>query len=160
MRSHAIANGLFVAAVNRTGVEGQLEFWGASFVADPNGNVLARASHDREETAAGRVRPGADRFRPHPLAFPPRPPHRRLRRLAEAIPGVAALSQPINGNRPTPAALGYHMPAEWEPHRATWLSWPRRRQTWPGKFEPIPQVWATLAKTLARFETVRDPGRR
>ncbi len=50
MRSHAIANGLFVAAVNRTGKEGQLEFWGASFVADPNGNVLARADHDREET--------------------------------------------------------------------------------------------------------------
>jgi N-carbamoylputrescine amidase len=50
MRSHAIANGVFVAAVNRVGVEGNLEFWGASFVADPNGNVLARASHDREET--------------------------------------------------------------------------------------------------------------
>lgn len=50
MRSHAIANGLFVAAVNRTGVEGQLEFWGASFACDPNGNVLARASHQTEET--------------------------------------------------------------------------------------------------------------
>ncbi len=50
MRSHAIANGLFVAAVNRTGREGQLQFWGASFVADPNGNVLARASHDEEQT--------------------------------------------------------------------------------------------------------------
>jgi N-carbamoylputrescine amidase len=50
MRSHAIANGVFVAAVNRTGTEGGLEFWGASFVADPNGNVLARAGHDREET--------------------------------------------------------------------------------------------------------------
>jgi N-carbamoylputrescine amidase len=50
MRSHAIANGVFVAATNRTGIEGQLEFWGASFVADPNGNVLARASHDKEET--------------------------------------------------------------------------------------------------------------
>ncbi|MEX2188585.1 MAG: carbon-nitrogen hydrolase [Pirellulales bacterium] len=50
MRSHAIANGVFVAAPNRTGREGALEFWGASFVADPNGNVLARASHDKEET--------------------------------------------------------------------------------------------------------------
>lgn len=50
MRSHAIANGLFVVAVNRVGVEGGLEFWGASFVADPNGNILARASHEREET--------------------------------------------------------------------------------------------------------------
>lgn len=50
MRSHAIANGVFVAAANRTGREGGLEFWGASFVSDPNGNVLARASHDHEET--------------------------------------------------------------------------------------------------------------
>ena len=50
MRSHAIANGVFVAAPNRTGTEGALEFWGASFVVDPNGNVLARASHDAEET--------------------------------------------------------------------------------------------------------------
>jgi len=48
-RSHAIANGVFVAAVNRVGVEGGLEFWGASFVCDPFGRVLARASHDREE---------------------------------------------------------------------------------------------------------------
>jgi len=50
MRSHAIANGVFVAAANRTGHEGELEFWGASFLSDPNGNILARASHDREET--------------------------------------------------------------------------------------------------------------
>ncbi len=50
MRSHAIANGVFVVAVNRVGTEEGIEFWGASFVADPNGNILARASHDREET--------------------------------------------------------------------------------------------------------------
>ena len=50
MQSHAIANGVFVAAVNRTGVEGELEFWGASFLADPNGNVLARAGHDADQT--------------------------------------------------------------------------------------------------------------
>src|SRR5436190_11716214 len=50
MRSHAIANGVFVAAPNRVGVEGKLQFWGASFVSDPYGNVLARASHDAEET--------------------------------------------------------------------------------------------------------------
>jgi N-carbamoylputrescine amidase len=50
MRSHAIANGVFVAAPNRTGTEDAIEFWGASFVADPNGNVLARAEHDAEQT--------------------------------------------------------------------------------------------------------------
>jgi len=48
-RSHAVANGVFVVAVNRVGIEGTIEFWGASFVADPFGRVLARASHDREE---------------------------------------------------------------------------------------------------------------
>ena len=50
MRSHAIANGLFVAAPHRVGQESDLTFWGASFVADPYGNVLAQASHDDEET--------------------------------------------------------------------------------------------------------------
>jgi N-carbamoylputrescine amidase len=49
-RSHAIANGIFVAAVNRVGVEGELEFWGNSFVADPFGEVIARASGKDEET--------------------------------------------------------------------------------------------------------------
>jgi len=53
-RAHAIANGLYLAAVNRVGYEGPpetgLEFWGGSFVADPFGQVLAEASHDGEET--------------------------------------------------------------------------------------------------------------
>jgi N-carbamoylputrescine amidase len=52
-RSHAIANGVFVAAVNRIGHEGPtdggLEFWGSSFVADPFGKVIAQASTDKEE---------------------------------------------------------------------------------------------------------------
>src|SRR5579885_168849 len=52
-RAHAIANGLYVAAVNRVGYEGPpekgLEFWGGSFVADPFGRVLAEASTDQEE---------------------------------------------------------------------------------------------------------------
>jgi len=48
-RSHAVANGVFVAVPNRVGLEGNLEFWGGSFVADPFGRILARASHDREE---------------------------------------------------------------------------------------------------------------
>jgi N-carbamoylputrescine amidase len=48
-RAHAIANGVFVAVPNRVGLEGNLEFWGASFVADPFGRVLARAGHDQPE---------------------------------------------------------------------------------------------------------------
>ena len=49
-RSHAIANGVFVAAVNRVGREGDIEFWGGSFVCDPFGEVIAQASHTKEET--------------------------------------------------------------------------------------------------------------
>jgi N-carbamoylputrescine amidase len=49
-RAHAIANGVFVAAVNRIGKEGSLTFWGNSFVADPFGRVLARASTSAEQT--------------------------------------------------------------------------------------------------------------
>jgi N-carbamoylputrescine amidase len=49
-RAHAIANGVFVVAVNRVGPEERLTFWGQSFVADPFGRVLARASSSEEET--------------------------------------------------------------------------------------------------------------
>jgi N-carbamoylputrescine amidase len=52
-RSHAIANGVYVAAVNRTGHEGPkeagLEFWGASFISDPFGVLKAKGSHEKEE---------------------------------------------------------------------------------------------------------------
>jgi N-carbamoylputrescine amidase len=48
-RSHAIANGIFVVSVNRVGHEGEMNFWGGSFVSDPFGNVLYQASHDQED---------------------------------------------------------------------------------------------------------------
>ena len=49
-RSHAVANGVYVAAANRVGTEGGLQFWGASFVSDPFGRLAACASHTEEET--------------------------------------------------------------------------------------------------------------
>jgi N-carbamoylputrescine amidase len=49
-RSHAIANGVYVAVVNRVGIEADLEFWGNSFVADPFGEIVARAGASAEET--------------------------------------------------------------------------------------------------------------
>ena len=48
-RGHAIANGVYVVAVNRVGAEGKLKFWGQSFVVDPFGRIVARASADKEE---------------------------------------------------------------------------------------------------------------
>ena len=47
------------------------------------------------------------------------------------------------------------MPAEWEPHEATWLAWPHEHTDWPGKFAPIPWVYADIVRHLARVERVR-----
>ena len=53
-----------------------------------------------------------------------------------------------------PARLGYRMPAEWEPHRGTWLSWPHKEASWPGKFPPVPLVFGEMVKLLSRHEEV------
>lgn len=55
----------------------------------------------------------------------------------------------------TPQALGYRMPAEWEPHEATWLAWPHHRTDWPGKLGVIPWVFAEIARHLCQGERVR-----
>jgi len=56
------------------------------------------------------------------------------------------------GAVPAPPFL---MPAEWQPHAATWVSWPHNRRDWPGKFEPIPWVYGEIVRALARLEPVR-----
>ena len=48
----------------------------------------------------------------------------------------------------------FRLPAEWEPHAATWLAWPHFRGDWPGKFEPIPWVYAEIIRYLSRHERV------
>jgi agmatine deiminase len=53
------------------------------------------------------------------------------------------------------AALGYRMPAEWERQCATWLAWPHNRTDWPGKFEPIPYVYAHIVRHLAGVTRVQ-----
>lgn len=54
----------------------------------------------------------------------------------------------------TPAQLGYRMPAEWEPHRGTWLSWPHKEASWPGKFAPVPDIFSAIVRHLCPAEEV------
>ena len=54
----------------------------------------------------------------------------------------------------TPKELGFHFPAEWEKHRATWLSWPHKEASWPGKIESIYPRYAHFVKLLAEGERV------
>ncbi|MEO8583451.1 MAG: agmatine deiminase family protein [Flavitalea sp.] len=54
----------------------------------------------------------------------------------------------------TPNDLGYYFPAEFEPHRATWLSWPHKEASWPGKINAIYPVYAQFVKEIAKSERV------
>ena len=61
----------------------------------------------------------------------------------------------MGGRALTPAARGFRLPAEWEPHEATWIGWPHNRTDWPGKFGPIPWVYGEMVRKLAPGEIVR-----
>lgn len=54
-----------------------------------------------------------------------------------------------------PRQLGFRMPAEWEPHEATWIAWPHNEDDWPGRFEPIPWVYGEIVRKLSQVERVR-----
>jgi agmatine deiminase len=55
----------------------------------------------------------------------------------------------------TPAGLGYSMPAEWEPHAATWLGWPHNETDWPGKIDTIRWVYGEMTQKISAGETIR-----
>jgi agmatine deiminase len=58
-------------------------------------------------------------------------------------------------NPAKPRELGFRMPAEWEPHAATWIAWPHNREDWPGRFAPIPWVYCEIVRKLSQSEAVR-----
>src|SRR5207302_2264027 len=95
---------------------------------------VARQGRD----TGGGVRSGPDRGCTAQLAVSARPAHRFL------LPDSQEVYR-----------LTLRMPAEWEPHEATWLAWPHNRSDWPGKFAPIAWVFCEVVRKLARAERVR-----
>lgn len=65
------------------------------------------------------------------------------------------MAKATTAREPTPAGLGFTMPAEWEKHEATWLAWPHNPMDWPGKFEPIPWVYSEIVRKITPGEVVR-----
>jgi agmatine deiminase len=128
-RSHAIANSVHVAAVNRVGTEGSCRFFGGSFVADAFGKVLARGG-DGEEilivpvdlSMNAEVQDSWGYFRNR------RP--ETYSRIGVPFPGPDG-AFPTLRSGDTPRNRGFHMPAEWEPHEAVWISWPHNSLTFP-----------------------------
>ncbi len=64
------------------------------------------------------------------------------------------MTSPADRAVPNAPMLPFRMPAEWEPHVATWIGWPHLEADWPGKFEPIPWVYAEIVRALHRSERV------
>jgi agmatine deiminase len=59
-----------------------------------------------------------------------------------------------NQRLPMPRDLGYWMPAEWTPHRATWLSWPHNQETWPAQLERVRDAWVQMILAVSPHEKV------
>jgi agmatine deiminase len=64
-------------------------------------------------------------------------------------------NQPWTNNTKTPKELGYYFPAEFAAHEATWLSWPHKEESWPGKIDKVYPQYAQFVKVLALSEKVR-----
>ena len=68
--------------------------------------------------------------------------------------GDAAPAAPARGDEALRLVAGGRMPAEWERHEATWLTWPHAEEHWPGKFELVPAIWARMVRELETGEDV------
>lgn len=159
-RSHAIANSVCIAAANRVGCEEDLVFWGSSFVCDPFGKILARASSNEEEVLVVEldlaknevVREGWGFFRNRrPDVYWPIiemvHEEEKPKREAGKKGGSGLFLQD------TPRSLGYHMPAEWERHEAIWLSWPYDLDSFPD-IESVEKAYTSIIKAIHESETV------
>jgi hypothetical protein len=88
-RSHAIANGIFVAAANRVGSEGKIKFWGNSFVAGPLGEIVARAGDKREEILMANCDLNKIEETRQSWPFSARSAHRRVWRPSDSLRSIA-----------------------------------------------------------------------
>ena len=141
-RSHAIANGIHVAAVNRVGTEGKIRFWGASFVCDAFGKMLKRASTEGEEAVVVELDISQNKRIQDGWGF--------LRNRLPATYGL--ISSRVLSE--TPKSIGYSMPAEWEKHDATWLAWPHDPVTFPSRVKKVENSYLQMIFALHKNENV------
>ncbi len=117
-----------------------LRFW--------NDDVLTKTDDVLGEIL--RVLEGSDDFHPHPSAFTfqEKAPHRVRENYGQS-------KKVIDTKRHAPAEFGFRMPAEWEPHEATWIGWPHNTTDWPGKMSAIQWVYGEIVRHLSAGELVR-----
>jgi len=150
-RSHAVANSVHVAAVNRVGREGRTRFFGGSFVCDAFGKVLAKAGHS-EDTLIVTVDLSMNSAVQDSWGFFRNRRPDTYGRIAEQFPGKNGVSPDLRPGD-TPRNRGFLMPAEWEPHDAVWISWPHNTVTFPN-LPAVEQVYYELIAHLHSSERV------
>jgi len=128
-RSHAVANSVHVAAVNRVGQEGDIRFFGGSFICDAFGKLLAHAG-EKEEIVVAHIDVGMNTAVRDSWGFFRNRRPDTYGSVCARVPEHDATA-PIPRKGDTPRKLGFFMPAEWEPHDAVWLSWPHNKNTFP-----------------------------
>jgi len=150
-RSHAIANSVHVAAVNRVGTEGEIRFFGGTFVCDAFGKILARAGDEEEIILAPLDLSMNQKIRDAWGFFRNRRPD-TYGAVCAPLPGAHGGSPPILPGD-APRQHGYFMPAEWEPHEALWLSWPHNNETFP-RLREVEDTYTSLIAALVPTEHV------
>jgi agmatine deiminase len=149
-RGHAIANSIHIAAVNRVGTEGDLSFWGSSFVCDSFGNVLKRGSPQEEEILLVDIDPEKNREVREGWRFLQ---NRRPDTYGTLTEDGYFGAESVAARFPTPRKQGFAMPAEWEAHAGVWLAWPHNRVTFP-HLEEVETTYIQMIRTLRQSEKV------
>ncbi|MBN2733270.1 MAG: agmatine deiminase family protein [Methanomicrobiaceae archaeon] len=155
-QGHAISNSVFVAAVNRTGTEGDIEFWGGSFVCDPFGNIIAEAG-ETEEILVAETDLSLNRDIREGWGFMRNRRPETYGILTKNV-DVTHLSEgyicPPKSRPNTPKKEGFFMPAEWEHHDAVWLSWPDCGETFFDLLA-VEQSYTEIISEISVSENVR-----
>ena len=148
-RAHAITNGVHIAAVNRIGEEGELEFWGGSFVCDSFGTILAEATTNSEEVIVTQLDLAKNKKVQEGWGFLQ---NRRPDTYQPLIENVQTSTGRCGAK--TCQAQGFIMPAEWDHHDAIWLSWPYDLLTFPDRVELVEQTYVEIVKEIHTSEEV------
>ena len=145
-----------------------LQLLGAAAV-EPLVDILRDALPNKRARAAAVLGEIGDARAIAPLSEALGSPEPELRRAVELALSKIAPPRAVSEERPldqavvgvereaqrTPAALGFSMPAEWEPHDATWLAWPHNPTDWPDKLDTIRWVYGEILRKITPGETVR-----
>ncbi len=150
-RSHAVANCVHIAAVNRVGPEEACRFFGGSFVCDAFGKILSKSGNSEENLIVSVDLSMNTSVQESWGFFRNRRPD-TYGRIGVVFPGESG-AFPSLRKEDTPRNRGFHMPAEWEPHDAVWLSWPHNPHTFP-HLEAVEEVYYEFIRAVHTSERV------